>query len=99
MSPVHSFFAHASQRALPPVSAPHRRKIALPSSRTPFTVPSIPWKLQAITAPGHALESAVTAFPGVTSKPDALAGLAEAQVGTLELAALVGDAQPVVFVQ
>src|SRR5205807_2257141 len=55
-------------------------------------------ELQAITAPGDALEGAVTAFGGHI-EPDSRFGLVEAQVSALELAALIGDAQPVVFIQ
>jgi hypothetical protein len=55
-------------------------------------------KLQAITAPGDALEDGVTAFGGYIES-DSVFGLAKAQVGALELAALIGDAQPVVFIQ
>src|SRR6516225_10711189 len=55
-------------------------------------------ELQAITAPGEALEGAITAFGGHI-EPDSRFRLAEAQVGALELAALVGDAQPVILIQ
>src|SRR6478736_7762248 len=55
-------------------------------------------ELEAITAPGDALEGAVTAF-GAHHEPGPRAGLAEAEMGALELAALIRNAEPVVFIQ
>src|SRR5436190_3861084 len=55
-------------------------------------------ELQVIAAPGDALECAVTALGGYV-EPDSLFGLAKAQVGALEFAALIGDAQAVVLIQ
>ena len=55
-------------------------------------------EVQAIAAPGDALEGAVPAFGGHI-EPDCLFGLAEAQLGALELAAPIGDAEPVVLVE
>ena len=82
--------------ALPPVSALAAEIAGRRPPERMLTVPSMPWKVQAITA-----RAALWKAPSPLShKQDALAGLAEAQVGTLELAALkLGNAQPVVFVQ
>src|SRR3954447_20008077 len=55
-------------------------------------------ELEAITAPGDTPEGAVTAF-GAHLEPGPRAGLSEAEMGALELAALIRNAEPVVFIQ